>query len=130
MDDGSHGVDENHRMRREPDKKEKRDIRTLARFVAVYCGQHHADGTSFSLPVSGLDNLFRSVELCPECTGLLRYGLSMRLRCPLDPKPMRKKCPNPCYKPEYRDKVREAMRFSGMHLIKRGRIDLLFHYFR
>ncbi|NOR49648.1 MAG: hypothetical protein GQ530_01275, partial [Desulfuromonadales bacterium] len=38
-------------------------------------------------------------------------------------------CPVHCYAPEQREKVREIMRFSGQYLIKRGRLDLLWHYF-
>lgn len=118
-------------MKREPGKKENRDIRTLARFIALYCRKHHAGRSPFEgFRKLDLDPPLDAVELCPECAKLLKYGLTMRLRCPLDPKPMCKECLNPCYRPEYRDKIREVMKFSGMHLIKRGRIDLLFHYFR
>jgi hypothetical protein len=119
-------------MKREIGKKEKRDIQILARFVALFCRSNsHGDRQVFHLSHPALKGLFKTpIELCPECTKLLKYGLTMRLRCPLDPKPMCKKCPNPCYKAEYREKVREVMRFSGMRMIKRGRIDLLYHYFR
>jgi hypothetical protein len=34
-----------------------------------------------------------------------------------------------CYRPDYRQKVREIMRFSGKYLLLRGRLDLLWHYF-
>ena len=47
-----------------------------------------------------------------------------------DPKPMCKKCETQCYHGEYRAKIREVMKFSGMHLIKHGRVDMLYHYFR
>ena len=57
---------------------------------------------------------------------MLKYGLTMRLRCPHEPKPLCKKCSDPCYKPEYREKIREVMRFSGTYLVRRGRIDLIF----
>lgn len=117
-------------MQKEIGDKEKRDIRTLAHFVALFCRSNHPEAKQiFRFRHPALAGIFdRPIELCPDCTKLLKYGLAMRLRCPLDPKPMCKKCPNPCYKPEYREKVREVMRFSGMHLIKRGRIDLLYHY--
>jgi hypothetical protein len=119
-------------LAKEAGKKEKRDIRTLARFVALYCrSKHVGDRQILHFEHPAFVGLFeKPIELCPDCTKLLKYGLVMRLRCPLDPKPICKKCPNPCYRPEYRKKVREVMRFSGMQMIKRGRIDLLYHYFR
>ncbi len=48
--------------------------------------------------------------------------------CPLDPKPTCKNCKIHCYAPENRAKIREVMRFSGMHMIIRGRVDMIFHY--
>jgi hypothetical protein len=41
---------------------------------------------------------------------------------------MCKKCHTQCYNRNYREKVREVMRFSGPYLIKRGRLDLIYHY--
>jgi hypothetical protein len=112
-------------------RKEKHDIRTLTRFVALYCRSNHRERTPFDLKAPGFEGLFETPpELCPECARLLKYGLTMRLRCLHEPKPMCKKCPDPCYGPEYREKIREVMRFSGLHLVKRGRIDLMYHYFR
>jgi hypothetical protein len=67
--------------------------------------------------------------LCRECTRLLQHGTAKLLLCPYDPKPMCKKCPTHCYAPFYRERVREVMKFSGMHMMKRGRLDMLFHYF-
>ena len=70
------------------------------------------------------------ILLCPDCTKLLAYGLTMRLKCPHDPKPMCKKCETQCYHRDYRSKIREVMKFSGLYLIKHGRVDMLYHYFR
>ena len=119
-------------MALEPSKKEKDDLKVLARFLEIFCRvKHDAEKVPFTLKAPDVEDLGkRPVSLCHYCTRLLRYGVAMRLRCPYDPKPMCKNCPNPCYRLEYRSKIREVMRFSGMYLVKRGRIDLLYHYFR
>ena len=111
---------------------EKNDIRTLLRFVEIYCREHHdGDKTLFTFKRLDIRDFSRKdVMLCPECRKLLTYGLSMRLRCPHDPKPMCKKCESQCYKGEYKREIGQIMKFSGMYLVKHGRIDLLFHYFR
>ena len=67
--------------------------------------------------------------LCTDCRELLVYAIARRRACPLDPKPACKDCPIHCYKPERRAEIRKIMRFSGRHLILRGRLDLLWHYF-
>ena len=43
-------------------------------------------------------------------------------------KPMCKKCSTHCYAPSYQEKIREVMKFSGLYLIRHGRLDLLAHY--
>jgi hypothetical protein len=118
-------------MQRVLSEKEKSDIATLARFVAIFCREKHQGvktpfrfDAAISLVAKG------DLDLCADCAKLLKYGLTMRLRCPHDPKPMCKKCAKPCYRPEYREGVREVMKFSGMYLVKRGRLDLLYHYLK
>lgn len=112
--------------------KEKSDVRILIRFIEIYCKQH---GHSGWMPV-----IFKSLDLqsihkkevllCPECARVLKHGLTMRLRCPRHPKPMCKKCPAPCYRDAYRARIKEIMRFSGIYLVKHGRLDMLYHYLR
>jgi hypothetical protein len=124
-------VDETDEMKKELANKERHDIKILTRFVALYCRSHHEMRTPFEFKTPVFEDLFETPpELCPNCAKLLKYGLTMRLRCPHKPKPMCKKCPDPCYRLEYREKIREVMKFSGMYLLKRGRIDLMYHYFR
>lgn len=86
----------------------------LSAFIGVYCRKHHA----------GTKDI-----LCEDCKGLLNYALERLSKCPYDPKPKCKVCPTHCYKPEYRRKIKEVMRFSGMYYIKRGRVDWLIRYF-
>lgn len=112
-------------------EKEKADIRTLMKFVGIFCRENH-DGEKVpfyfkSYDVKEIEK--KEIHLCPDCTRLLTYGLTMRLKCPHDPKPMCKKCETQCYHGEYKGKIREVMKFSGMYLVKHGRVDLLYHYF-
>jgi len=87
---------------------------TLKRFVEVYCRAHHdTNGTG----------------LCKGCRELVAYARARLERCPHDPKPKCKNCTTHCYKPEHRKMVRDVMRFSGMHFVKRGRLDWLIRYF-
>jgi len=112
--------------------KEKSDISTLMRFVAIYCREHHqGEKAPFSLKQFDIKQITkRDIPVCPECRRLLAYGIGMRLACPHDPRPMCKKCESQCYKGEYKTQIKEIMKFSGIYLVKHGRIDLLYHYFR
>jgi hypothetical protein len=113
-------------------RAEKDDIRTLTKFVGIYCREKHdGDKSPFSFKLFDIKEIEKKeISLCPDCARLLTYGLTMRLKCPHDPKPICKKCETQCYHGEYKSKIREVMKFSGMYLVKHGRIDLLYHYFR
>lgn len=94
---------------RTPDKQAK----ILERFIGIYCREHCG----------------RRDALCPSCHSLLDYARQRLEKCPLDPKPACKDCPVHCYAPAQRQKIRAVMRFAGLHLAKRGRIDWLIRYF-
>ncbi len=93
--------------------KEKQ-FKILTKFIEVYCKHHH--------------NPYRNT-LCPECAELRDYARQRLEKCPYDPKPKCKDCTTHCYKPAYRKQIREVMKFSGMHYVKRGRLDWLLKYF-
>lgn len=95
--------------------KVEKDIKVLENFIGVFCESKHKDRE-------------KADRLCSECLEVLEYSKFRREVCPLDPKPSCKNCEIHCYEHEKRQKIREIMRFSGMHLIKRGRLDLLLHY--
>ena len=118
--------------KREILEKEETDIRTLIRFVGIYCRESHGEEkVPFSFKPLDLKEIGKNeIALCEDCARLLTYGLTMRMKCPHDPKPMCKKCETQCYHGDYKAKIREVMKFSGMYLIKHGRVDLLYHYFR
>ena len=113
-------------------KKEKADIRILMKFVGIYCRKNHdEEKTPFSFKRLDLKKIEKDeTPLCKDCAKLLTYGLTMRMKCPHDPKPMCKKCKTQCYHGDYKSKMREVMKFSGIDQIKHGRVDLLTHYFR
>jgi hypothetical protein len=117
---------------KEISKKEKDDIRTLMKFIEIYCRENHnGEKAPFSFKLFDMREIEKKeISLCADCSRLLAYGLTMRLKCPHDPKPMCKKCDRQCYHGEYKAKIREVMKFSGMYMIKHGRVDLLYHYFR
>lgn len=112
-------------------RKERKDLRVLSLFTSVYCRVHHGGEKSPLVDEAlGLPTLEgRGNQYCTECRDFLAYAVSRRLKCPLDPKPSCKHCTIHCYRPGHREKVREIMRFSGQYLMKRGRFDLLLHYF-
>jgi hypothetical protein len=112
--------------------KEKGDIGTLMRFTGIYCRENHSgEKAPFAFKLFDIREIEKKeVPLCQDCIRLLTYGLTMRLKCPHDPKPMCKKCETQCYHGDYKSKIREVMKFSGMYVVKRGRVGLLYHYFR
>ncbi len=106
----------------------EKDLRTLARFIAVYCDGHHAE-----LPRHPVDTKIcdlqaiakQDVVLCEDCRKLLLHALVKRSNCPMDPKPACKHCPNHCYHPHYREQIRTVMAYSGRKLVMSGRLDYL-----
>lgn len=109
--------------------KECKDLKILALFTSVYCDAHHKERETSALDLEET-NLpgVQKYRYCSECREFLLYALERRLRCPLESKPICKHCQVHCYRPGHREKVREVMRYSGKALIRRGRLDLLWHY--
>ncbi|MFP4145524.1 MAG: nitrous oxide-stimulated promoter family protein [Phycisphaeraceae bacterium] len=114
---------------RREDAALQRDLRTLVRFIEVYChGRHDAERTPVALKSHDVTRIAgRETALCPDCTRLLSHALVKRSVCPMDPKPQCKHCPNHCYHPKYRQQIREVMKYSGRKLVLRGRVDYLLH---
>ena len=103
-----------------------KDNRILAEFIRVFCNRRH--GTQPKFIWNEVDLGIKSPQLCDDCSKLLSYSVARRELCPLGPKPSCKNCEIHCYAPEYRQKIREVMKYSGKYLILHGRLDLLFHY--
>jgi hypothetical protein len=112
-------------------KKEVKDLKVLGLFTSVYCQAHHdAEKHQLDAESIGLEGVsFGRRMICAECHEFLDYAIQRRLKCPLDPKPTCKHCRIHCFRTGHREKVREIMRFSGKHLMLRGRLDLLWRYF-
>ncbi len=112
------------------DRQLARDLKTLALFIRLYCDQKHADATKSKIELKSHDLeaiAGHSIELCPECAKLLMHSFVKRTQCPMDPKPACKHCPRHCYHPDYRARIREVMKYSGMKMVLGGRLDYLFH---
>ena len=122
-------MDDSTENRMNLSRKERKDLKILALFTSVYCKSHHRTERQ---PVTGLPEELISLQryhCCGECREFLLYAIDRRLNCPLEPKPVCKHCQLHCYRVGHRGNVREIMRFSGKALIRRGRLDLLWHYF-
>lgn len=114
------------------DDKKIRDIRVLGNFISIFCRENHGTEARAGFLIKDA-RLARSlsgeeIPLCADCHKLLAHGIAKLAQCPYEPKPMCKKCETHCYAPGYREKIREIMKFSGLYLVKHGRLDLLAHY--
>jgi hypothetical protein len=114
----------------ELDKKQISDLKVLASFIQLYCHARHDRKVvgEESMPEFLHSRHTDRNRLCADCASLLDHGIKKRALCPLHPKPSCKSCHIHCYTPEYRQKIREIMAYSGKRMIMRGRLDYLFHY--
>ena len=107
-----------------------RDLKTLVKFVEFYCAAKHSTETRFPMSGMNVEKIAgKPLLLCPECTKLLMHAMVKRTHCARELKPDCKHCPTHCYAPRYRSEIRNVMKFSGMRLLLRGRIDYLWHLF-
>ena len=107
-----------------------RDLKTLAMFISLYCKCKHTENEKTLVEMKTHDVAAiagRPIALCPECTRLLVHAFTKRSHCPMEPKPACKHCPNHCYHPTYRAKIREVMKFSGKKMVLGGRLDYILH---
>lgn len=113
-------------------RQKEKDIGILSDFISIFCRENHSTATRTPFIIKD-DRLFKvwgdkDLALCRDCTKLLNHGIAKLLLCPYEPKPMCKKCETHCYAPGYRERIREVMKFSGLYLVKHGRLDLMAHY--
>ena len=115
------------------DSKKEKELKVLAEFISIFCRENHRGEAKsiFAIKDARLRDSFDGEELllCQDCQKLLNHGIAKLLICPYDPKPMCKKCETHCYAPDYRERIRKVMKFSGLYLVKHGRVDLMVHYF-
>lgn len=112
------------------DKLLVRDLKTLLRFIQLYCDCNHADRprSAVALKTHDLRALAgKDVVLCGDCRKLLMHAFVKRSNCPMEPKPACKHCPNHCYHPAYRAQIRKVMAYSGRRMVMTGRLDYLWH---
>src|SRR5437764_11185001 len=111
-------------------KQLRRDLKTLALFISIYCRYRHtaAPKEATALKTHDVQAIAGCpIILCQDCRKLLTHAFVKRSHCPFDPKPMCKHCPVHCYHPDYRAQIREVMKYAGKRLLVSGRLDYLFH---
>ncbi len=96
----------------------KKDEKVLIKFITIYCKEHHLKKGKHEFKQG----------MCKECFELFEYAIQRNIDCPLDPKPQCKHCRIHCYKPDMKQRIKDVMKFSGLYLIKHGRIDMILHY--
>ncbi len=84
----------------------KREAQTIRSMIEIYCRAHHDEDRS------------DKQQLCASCQELCDYALARLARCPFgQEKPVCAKCNVHCYKPEYRIRISEVMRFAGPRIM-------------
>ena len=67
-------------------------------------------------------------ELCDSCKELIEYSKTRLDNCPYgNKKPSCKRCQKHCYIKEYRENIREVMRYSGPRIILYKPLEFIRH---
>jgi len=93
-----------------PDQKREDEKRTVSIMIQIYCCGNHKER-----------NVLRQKNyMCEECRDLAEYAIMRSQKCPYianGTKTFCSNCKTHCYKPEYREKIRKVMRYSGPRLL-------------
>ena len=96
------------------------DVKVLSLFIQFYCEKKHRSAEKFHWEPSEKFQdlgLLTKPLLCEDCLGLIEYSANRRRLCPLNPKPTCRNCEIHCYQGDYRDRIKEVMKFSGKHYL-------------
>ena len=105
---------ESNRMDRLRSGRLRRQAETLQVMIEMYCIAHHSNE--------------EQDRLCEECADLNRYALKRLACCPFgQDKPTCDHCKVHCFKPEYREKLRQVMAYAGPRLACRHPLMALDH---
>ncbi len=103
------------RMERLKSGRLKRQAETLRVMIEMYCRAHHQGGSGPS-------------HVCRDCEELTAYALKRLACCPFgQDKPTCDHCKVHCFRPEYKEKIRQAMAYAGPRLLLRHPIMSLDH---
>ena len=101
-------------IRMTAEEKRKAEMATVKKLLEIYCRAHHGNNLS----------------LCEECEALLDYARARVERCPhMETKTFCSACQTHCYAPKMREKIREAMRYSGPRMLLHAPVMALRHMF-
>ena len=83
------------------DRKRQSEIDMVGEMISLYCRKNHG-----------------GKELCPQCEDLLNYARQRVEHCPfMETKTFCSNCKVHCYQSDYRDRIRQVMRFSGPRML-------------
>ena len=92
-------------------RRREREKRTISQMIALYCAANHKDAPHDGAAVCGK-------PLCAKCAELDAYAAKRTERClRMHEKKNCNQCPNHCYAPDKREKIRAVMRFSGPRML-------------
>ncbi len=115
------------------DCKKENDLKVFRHSISIFCREKHPGQTKGVFPVKDERLRYvlgdRELVLCADCTRPLDHGKAKLLLCLHGPRPTCKKCETHCCASGYRERMREAVRFSVQYVLRHGRLDLMIHYF-
>lgn len=92
--------------------------RIVEKMIAIYCRRHHSPSESDG-------------GMCDECRRLRDYAFARLDHCPKgESKTSCRKCEIHCYAPEYRNKIREVMKYMGPRMLFISPIAAIRHLHR
>ncbi|WP_313638772.1 nitrous oxide-stimulated promoter family protein [Paenibacillus sp.] len=92
--------------------KIRKEKEIVEKMIRIYCKKKH-----------------HQKVLCEECQGLNEYAGKRLSLCPFgEEKTACAKCPIHCYKKEYRQRIKEVMRFSGPWMLLYHPVESIRHF--
>ncbi|MGG6313230.1 nitrous oxide-stimulated promoter family protein [Paenibacillus macerans] len=111
--------------REEAGPRIRREQRTVALMIRLYCRKRHGDRLRVNrcMPGDG-----EKADLCAECAELLGYARQRLDRCRFgEGKSTCMACPVHCYAPEPREHIRKVMAFAGPRMLLRHPLLTVLH---